>query len=290
MIKKINLSDNRYLYLLIITIAIFAAVVPINWPVNEAYVNDYTRAFYSSILEILAKPGGATIYIPSRVHSGTAGDMSEACLDALKLCVQYHARIISFAGASNPDSGPVMEIIFRKVYGEPIYASPLYGKEFIWLGVVPGGDVAVLQAHAQDIVKYSPRDNWGNLLSEMPMIKNGLYPKGVKDIDLVLSWNAVNLDTTIVLPYKRKFLMIGSTESVGDFARLLTAGWLQGFLIGQAGAVEFETLLGIKGTALRYTTSCNFVAVLAIGGIILNNIYYIKQRGKKIFEDKKETV
>lgn len=266
-----TLKDPRFVYLVVFIILLFSATYTVVMPLPTS---KWVKEFYDVIESM---PDGSRVYITSMVSAGNIADMSEGMVVALKHCVKKHFKVVYW---DQDPSGPMFsERVLKEVYGDPVYKSPLYGKELVYLGYLPGMTV-VYEAHKTDLWSYSSVDYYGNSVKDLP-IANEIH--NVKDdIDLIIGFDARALESAFVVPYGKTVIEVSVTMATAYLGASYAAGFFKGMIYGQRNAAEYELLLGEPGKGMSYAFSLTTLTIFMLIVIVVVNIhYFIRVRGKE---------
>jgi len=154
-----------------------------------------------------------------------------------------------------------------------------YGKDFVNLGYVAGGENAIRQ-FALDCTIVT-QDIRGNATSSLPVMQ-GI--KTIKDFAFVLQFSMSTPEAWIrqvVDPMGVKFALGTVTVSVPSVVPYYNSGQLKGLMGGLSSGAQYEHLLNQPGRGLAMMDAQSMSHLLIIIFIVLGNIGYFMTREKK---------
>ena len=151
------------------------------------------------------------------------------------------------------------------------------------LGFKPGAE-AVIKGIASDIRKMYPTDLQGNILDEIPMMKD---VNSVEDFDFVFSLSAGYPGSKEWVQYacdpKGIPMSTGCTSiQVTEVLPYVNNGQISGILAGMPGAAEYEDLVKIKGKATGMMAAQSIAHIVIVFFIIFGNIAYYLERKQSV--------
>lgn len=282
--SRINLSDSRWIYLMIFGIITISSVAPIAFPLP---IMQWSRDFYNTIEEGVVvdfadpprnfegvKEGTRVLILCSGEVDKLWGDMSEAVTVVWKDLMARDAHILLYQSSAN-NKATLDKYLIPLMYGPNPQNHPDYGTKFVNLGFVPGG-TGLLEQWRDSIREITPIDAYGNRLEDLPMMSN--FDELKVDCDLMVGLDARGLDAIYVVRYNTPILEMGGTDSASYLASSYTAGYFKGMLMGQRGGAEYELLSGIPGKSFAYLQNALTIGtVMIILMIVLNVNWYLKK-------------
>jgi len=269
---------------MIFGIIFFSSLAPLTFPVPVVqWSKDFARTVQT----------GATIKFadPPRVFEGVKentrvficnsgevsvlwGDMSEAVTSVWRDLIARKANILLYSGAANNDA-TLNKYLLPLLYGADPSKHPDYGKKFVNLGYVAGGN-QLLEQWKDSIKSITPVDAYGNPLTSLPMMAN--FDAIKTDCDLIVGLDARGLETIYVVRYNTPVIEIGGTDSASYLALSYTGGYFQGMIMGQRGGAEYEVLSGVKGKAFSYLQNTLTIAAVMIIIMVVANVQYVLRK------------
>ncbi len=157
-----------------------------------------------------------------------------------------------------------------------------YGKDWVKLGYVAGGDAAY-KAFCDD-PRNIGTDVFGNDIEDLPLFDE---VKSGADIDIILftGYGLHGAIRQIVSRYDTPMVACSHAGGLQWFFVFLQTGQLDGFIHGWSGGREYEHLIGEPGLGTFGSMAVSVGFYLCIAGIVIANIAFV---GMKLFgEDKK---
>jgi hypothetical protein len=282
--SRINLSDSRWIYLMIFGIITISSVAPIAFPLP---IMQWSRDFYNTIEEGVVvdfadpprnfegvKEGTRVFILCSGEVDKLWGDMSEAVTVVWKDLMNRGASILLYQSSAN-NKATLDKYLLPLMYGPNPQNHPDYGVKFVNLGFVPGG-TGLLEQWRDSIVAITPVDAYGTPLEDLPMMSN--FDALKSDCELMIGLDARGIDAIYVVRYNTPMLEMGGTDSASYLASSYTAGYFKGMLMGQRGGAEYELLSGIPGKSFAYLQNALTIGtVMIILMIVLNVNWYLKK-------------
>lgn len=281
MSKALNLSDKRWIYIMIFGIIFFSSVAPISFPIPVVqWSKDFHQVINQGVTVDFADPprefegvtAGTRVFI---LNSGETsklwGDMSEAVTTVWKDLISRDAEILLWS--SSPDNEATLnKYLLPVIYGANPESHPDYGTKFVNLGYVAGGN-QLLEQWKDDVIAITPTDAYGNRLEDLPMMAD--FNNLKEEADLMIGLDARGLETIYVVRYNTPVLEIGGTDSASYLALSYTGGYFKGMLMGQRGGAEYELLSGIKGNSFSYLQNTLTIAAVMIIIMVVSNVMYV---------------
>ncbi len=157
-----------------------------------------------------------------------------------------------------------------------------YGVDYAFMGYKVGGFSVILNM-GQDFHGTFPQDNWGASVGDLELTR-GL--RSLRDFALVFDLAAGDSIEFWWIPYgQEKYgfpFAAGCTAVMApDLYPFLDSGQLRGLLGGLAGAAEYETLIGLRGSASKGMSAQSATHLIIIAFVIFGNIaYFAARRGR----------
>jgi len=271
--RLLNL-DNPPIYAILLIFMILPLFYPLNTPVP---VTAMAIDLYNKIESL--KPGDVVLLDFSWSYSfkilHEAGHV--AVLRHLLSKPGVKIVMVCFMGADS-------ELSWRDVMAivdiEKNYPDKKYGKDWIWLGYIPGGEATVL-AFADNPWAIAPKDKYGTPIEQYPDFYNAV--KTGADFALVIEggghggvnghvtggflksyglkyhcWLAYNMDPSVIAEFYPYYPTI-----------------IKSMLNGNAGAAEYERLLNMRGAGSVMVDALSMTHLYVIALIVLTNIVYL---------------
>ena len=283
---KLNLSDKRWIYLMIFAIITVSSIAPMTFPiplmqwsedfhsvVNEGVVVDFAdppRTFEG------VEPGTRVFILCSGEVSKLWGDMSEAVKTVWTDLLNRDAHILLWFSTADNEA-TLEKYLLPLMYGANPQDDPDYGVDFVNLGFVPGGN-GLLEQWRDSIVAITPTDAYGNNLADLPMMAE--FDALKTDAELMIGLDARGMDAIFIVRYNTPFIEIGGTDSASYLASSYTAGYFKGMLMGQRGGAEYELLSGIPGNSFSYLQNALTIGAVMITLMIVMNVRWYLNKDK----------
>jgi len=189
--------------------------------------------------------------------------------------LRKNARVI--VAVPDVDADMVARVLLSMIYKvDSVQNSPLYGKNIVYIGVIPTTTEAILSM-LDDWTKIVKLDAFGNSLSDytkLPMMEKF---KGIKACDLM---TLVGDDVPIYYPLLRtetvKVIMTADANRIArEDNQYYNAGLVQGMLIGVRQAGQYEKLENVKGLAYTFYLAETLTSVYTVGGLLIGCVWYL---------------
>lgn len=269
MIEKLNRVDGRVIYAILLVSMIIPLVQPLGLPLTTP---PETLALYE---KIEALPAGSPIVVSMDTSPGGFDEVSPATTAVISHAAKKGLRVI---GIAFWDAGPSL---LQKVFDSSLMSEKEYGKDYVNLGFVAGGETG-MAAVARDIKGMYPVDFAGNSTSNMAVL-NGV--SSLNDVALVI---CVATGTPGVPewirqvgdPLKVPVATVVIAGLVADYAPYMQSKQLAGMVPGLRGAAGYEGLVEIlgRGTAGIDAQSVAHLVILLL--VVAGNILYFSSKGK----------
>ncbi len=154
-----------------------------------------------------------------------------------------------------------------------------YGVDYAFMGYKVGGFSVILNM-GQDFHGTFPQDNWGASVGDLELTR-GL--RSLRDFALVFDLAAGDSVEFWWIPYGQErygfpFAAGCTAVMAPDLYPFLDSGQLLGLLGGLAGAAEYETLIGLRGSASKGMSAQSATHLIIIAFVIFGNIAYFATR------------
>jgi len=247
---KIDLRITIFLAAVMVTIPLIHPIPP---PIG---IHDWVRDAYN-VIESL--PDGSYVYWSEGWRGG--GDMKDEFIAIARHLMRKHMKVI-FNCVREEEVPLTQELWVINIFGSSPEKWPLYGKEFVNLGlIVAPGAVYTMVDDIRAIVKT---DFYGNSLTDydkLPMMKD---IKGFRDCKLFVEAGMGLVSALREMMPGMKFVSPCATGHwMSTIEPLYRAKIVDGALHGLRGAAEYEILMGQPAGA-----SVLIVSALALGAYV----------------------
>jgi hypothetical protein len=279
---------------MIFAVIYISSIAPVALPLPIVqWSRDFYRTIDQGVTVSFAQPPrvfegvkeGTRVFI---LNSGETaklwGDMSEGVSVVWRDLRRRGANILLWS--SSPDNEAVLDqYLLPLIYGTDVKSHPDYGRKFVNLGYVAGGN-QLLEQWKDSVKAITPVDVYGNRLDSLPMMAN--FDALKTDADLMIGLDARGLETIYVVRYNTPVLEMGGTDSAAYLALSYTAGYFKGMLMGQRGGAEYEVMSGLIGKASSYAQNTLTLSAIMVIAMIAANIKYRMDLSKKQIQPTKE--
>jgi hypothetical protein len=181
------------------------------------------------------------------------------------------------------DGAMIAHNALTDVFGPP-NSHPEYGKTFVNLGFVAGGETG-MGAFAKSVKGTVPQDYYGNPTATMEVL-SGI--ESAKEFSLIIEFaygtpGVPEIMRQMQSPYGVKIAVAATALIATQVMPYLKSGQMVGMLTGLRGAAEYEKLIGKPGQAVAGMDAQSIAHVVIIVSILVGNLgfYYEKRRMKK---------
>lgn len=271
-IEKIErvLGARQLLYTLLVFTIVIPLLNPIGLPIG---ISSRTRAIYSYIDNNLTP--GSPVMIDLSYEMASRGELEPEVIAIAKQLFQDGHKLV-FMGTST--WAPVVFSLVQSQASD-VFAQKEYGKDYVFLGYVAGGESAVISL-AKSISKTIAVDNYGHAISSLPLMSTA---DKATDYGLVF---VVSSGTDTFGYYVRQWYTLYGTKLLFGALSVIApsiepyvgAGQAIGMISGQRAAAEYELLVGRKGLASASMDAQSFAHGLILAFIILGNVFYLYSR------------
>ncbi len=265
---RIRQMDRRVIFLLIFAAVIWPLIKPMRLPID---VSPPVQALHDAIE---ALPPGSIVMLAGDYSPDTMPELQPMAESFIRHAFSRDLRIV--VACLWPASPPLVERAMTPLAEE-------FGKErgidYVNLGYMAGGIVTLLGMGAS-IPNTFPTDYGGTPVSGIPLMQE---VENFEDIAFVMEISAGTPGTRewVQQVQSRFRVVLGSgvtAVSAPNFYPYLQSGQLVGLLGGLKGAAEYETLVGVPGTATRGMDAQSVVHALIVVFILLGNVAYFVSR------------
>ncbi|RKY60086.1 MAG: hypothetical protein DRP95_04490 [Candidatus Latescibacterota bacterium] len=262
LVEKVLIMDRRVIYALMASVALLPLVIgPLGLP---SKVSPEVKAVYERIESL---PEGAPFLISMDFDPASKPELYPMAEALVRHAFRKNLRVIGM-NLWITGSGMAERILsdVAEEYGKR------YGEDYVYLGWAPGAANVILGL-GQDLYKTFPRDYYGNLTSELPVL-NGINT--LRDIPFMVDLAAGDPGIETWVVYGKARSMAGGCTAViapGMYA-FLNSGQLVGLIGGMRGAAEYEALLEKPGKATVGMDIQSTTHILILALILLSNIAF----------------
>ncbi len=274
--------NHRYLFIILISISIFFAAIPVAFPVRPA---PNTQDYFNFIDNM--KPGDVFVFdCSANIQSRAVEEQKD-----LPLLTHLFAKPgIKFIGVSFSAPGPVNWELVLSLVPERYKSLKTYGVDYVYLGYIPGDEVGI-GAFTSNIRSVKSVDYYNNPIDSLSLMTTGNPKTGgpINDASAFYGtrfnlWNAAML-----MSYARIFgdawnvpIIIVSSSWATDSAYY--PKYIQHYLLsGQE--VEYESLITSKydyiGVNMQYYSEQATASALFVTLIVAANIAAFATKSKK---------
>jgi hypothetical protein len=266
--QRLQHLDRRFIFLAILLVILIPYVKPIGLPIR---VSKEAAAFHSAVERV---PEGGTVFLSADYDPGAMPELNPMVMAAVEQCMRRNIKIIGFC--LWPGGPPLLNRALAEVaerHGKQ------YGVDYVNLGFKDGQE-AVMVMVGTSIRGAFPSDFNGTPIGDLPVMKG------------IVNFSSVHLLVNISAGYpgtKEWVQQVGSrfrnaegkiipivsgctAVSAPEYYAYVNAGQLEGLLGGLAGAAEYETLIGVKGSAMRGMDTQSLAHIAIIACILLGNV------------------
>lgn len=263
--------DRRWLYLIVFAVVLWPLVLPLGIPFR---VSPGTMEAYK-VLDAL-KPGD-TVLMSIDYSVGGSPDIDPQAQAVFRYLMKKNVKVVMVAFV---DQGVQFA---EKMIREQEKLGKKYGEDFVNLGFVAGVEVAI-SAFAENVPKVFPKDNRGNSIDSLPIMK-GIT--SVKDFKLVTEFatgipGPAEWIRQVGTKYKVPIVSGVVTVMYPQSLPYVQSKQLAGLMGGLRGAAEFEKVSNTRGmaTAAMDAQSMGHLAIILF--IILGNIAYQMEKRRQV--------
>ena len=260
--------DRRLIFVLILVAVAWPLIQPMRLPID---VSPPVQTLYDAIEAV---PPGSIVMLGGDYSPDTMPELQPMGESFIRHAFSRDLRIV--VACLWPASPPLVERAMTPIAEE---FGKEYGVDYVNLGYMAGGIVTLLGMGAS-IPNTFPTDYGGTPVSEIPLMQE---VENFEDIAFVMEISAGTPGTRewVQQVQSRFHVTLGSgvtAVSAPNFYPYIQSGQLTGLLGGLKGAAEYETLVGVPGTATRGMDAQSVVHALIVVFILLGNVVYFVSR------------
>lgn len=271
--KPLRQIDRRYIFLFLL----IGVTIPLIFPLGlKSEVSGLSRQVYRLVDET---PANSTVIISFDYDPATITELQPMAKALIEHAWRKQHRIIAIA--LWPQGVQMAEQAFNDILVK--YPEKKYGIDYVNLGFKTGGMVTI-QAMGRSLREVCPTDLKGTPYDKIPMLSN---VRNFNQIGYVMSLSAGD-------PGLKQYVMAAhdmyKVKVSGGTTAVSTPGFLPyvndqkqliGLLGGLKGAAEYESLIGVKGTATSGMDAQSIAHILIIIFIIMGNIRVYRMKRLK---------
>ncbi len=267
------IGSREVLYTLLILAIILPILNPIGLPVT---ISSRTLAVYDYIQKLKL---GCHVWMELNYEVAARGELEPAAIALIKQLFDKGCKIVFVSTAAY---GPLVFSLLQSMAPD-VFAGKKYGIDYVFLGYVSGGEAAVASL-ARSVTGTVSTDNYGNPVSELPLIREA---NKATDYDLaIIVTSATDTINYYVrqwfTPYHVPLLFVVLSVIAPSIEPFVAAGQAIGMLTGQRAAAEYEVLVGRKGLGLAAMDAQSISHLLILIFILIGNIvYWVKRSSQK---------
>lgn len=269
---EINWTDRRIViflaFIIFTAFSFYAFEVPL---ATSTWVQD----FYDFVEQY---PAGTKALLVMTNGPDMIGDSHPNIVVMLRYMIEKDWKVAAWSASAA--SNIIAVQVLTTVYGSNFKESSLYGTQFAWLGLLPGGQPMITTQCESGLRAYRSIDAYGTPLDDLPVMDG--FDKA-SDWDVVVGFGCgagYSVMPISKIQFGVPFVLVDIQGGASMFASDYLAGNIQGIMPGIKGAAEFEALTGLSGGAASYISATVAISAYAILGITLSNIYYLLLRPK----------
>lgn len=261
--------DRRIMYVMVVALMVWPMLYPFGLPIR---IDKTTVAYYQGIESL---PSGSHVLASLDIEAGLWGELGPSVTDTLQHLFDKDIKFI--------------QICFYRADGQVVFQSMAlpkvdqhnkkYGVDWVNMGFVAGGETA-MSAFGADF-SYPAKDAYGNLLSDLPLMKE---MKSMRDVKLYVDVGAgdtVQALRQLAVPYKVPTVQGPMATAIPDMINYMNAGILSGILGGLPGAAQYEYLRQKPGIAIRGMDALSTTHIFLVLLVLITNIVYAATRRRE---------
>ncbi|MCX7920066.1 MAG: hypothetical protein N3A72_10780 [bacterium] len=274
--QKILTLDRRWIFLLILVIALIFYKVTIPMPIK---VTPQTQSFYDSIEQLKA---GDVVHITADYTVSVVPELYPMHKAVVRRLLEKDVKII--VSTLWIEGVPLIDKAFDEVCAELEKEGKIkvYGVDYVNLGYKSGSDVVMTRLGTSFAETY-PVDVKSTPVEKIPLMRQ---VKNFDDIALMVNFSVGHPGIREWLQQvQRRYnvkMLCGATGIMSpDLYSFYQSGQLKGLLAGLIGAAEYETLLNRHGMAHAGLTVQSAIHLCIILLILIGNIAFFLQKATR---------
>lgn len=274
-IRAMNHLDRRVIYFILFLAMAVPMFFSLGLPIN---INSYTQDAFDVVDKL---PEGSVVWYGCEYSASAMAELKPMLTTLVSMSLDRGHHI--YIGSSWADGCILASLWLKDLFEQK---GAVAGEDYVIFGYRPSFSSTMEKVRSSIIEAMSDRDQEGNVLSNMPIMK---FFKKANDIDLVVAFDVGSPGTDDYIAVWRAQgevnTIIGCVTGVEQPNQLVKydADLLQGVAAGMSGAAQLETLAGLPGNATKGMDSQGLAHLAIISLMIIGNIGFIisKRKGYK---------
>lgn len=271
-LSKFAQLDMKILYVILLILVSLPLITTLNLPI---VIHPQAREYYATIEKL---PAGSVVVYEMDAEAGTWADVRPGAIATLNHLLTKDVKIIFF---SITEDGPMLISFVMKKIDQGLLSQKKYGEDYVVFGFVPGRETAIA-AFASDMQRTTPKDIYGTLVEQIPIMKRVHNAKDVTLIALVTTTGTIAVrqwGVTWGTPIVSVFLGMSLPELTPFYPMYVKA-----YIYGLFQAAEYERLIHLPGEGASWVESLSLAFIFLAVLVVLGNIGYFSRRTKKVDE------
>lgn len=266
--ERILRLDRR----IIATIALAAIVWPLVYPIGlPLAMNKYTEYTFDLVEK---NPEGSVAIVEANFDTGYFGSLGPGLTAVLEHLILKKYKIVAYALHIE---GPIVFWLCWNAIPKDLRDQYEYGKDWVFLGYMTGGETAQIKA-AEDLKGLYSYDYFGTPLKELPLLDN---INSIDDYDLIVGafrGGEIRGHTYRIWgeTFDKDLLEISQKPEIP--VNIFDAGIIDGYVRGTRGAAEYEALLRMPGAGLAMMDAVSLFFTWLIIAVVIGNIGFYLQK------------
>ncbi len=278
-LAKLHEIDRRWLYAAMLLVLILPFALPIRIPAGKA-----APTTLGAFKMLDSCPPDKVVVIDSSWDAGSAAE-NQSQLDVLvrHLCQKRIKFVVTSIGVTA--FGP--EFATRTIGPIAKEAGYVYGQDWVNAGYIQGAAVStsssigvIIQNLCQGLHGAYPADVNGTKMSELPLMQ---HVRDYHDIHAIACITYAPSEEWISFVSQFKVPVVFCCMSIMGpyYYRYWDSHQLAGILIGNGGAAQYESLIGVRGRGTQLATVQSFGNCAIILAALVGNIGWWAQRWQR---------
>lgn len=273
-----------HLYILLLLVIIIAEIAKIDVTIAPSALS---HQFYESISSI---PPESTVLFSIEYDFSSNIELDPMLEASVKQCMARNIKMI-FISLTPEGPGIIHKVVEKNIKNASSEKKGLvYGKDYVNLGYITGGIVAV-EAFLADFKATFPKDFYGHETYDMEILNKN---KDVVNINSIIDFSSGFIDSIYIPVVYKEFVksrdfktkvLAGTTASiVANVYPFVQSKQIDAFLAGLKGAADYELLLKLPEKEQKAVKTMRVqvtIHILLIALIVLTNIIYFLGKRKK---------
>ncbi len=273
-----------HLYILLLTVIVVAEIMKIDVTIAPSKLS---HQFYEKISSI---PPESTVLFSVEYDFSSNTELDPMLEASVKQCMARNIKMI-FVSLTPEGPGIIHKVVEKNIKnGASGEKGLIYGKDYVNLGYITGGIIAV-ESFMADFQMTFPKDFYGHKTSEMEIIT--LNPD-IMNVNSIIDFSSGFIDAIYIPVVYKEFVkgrglttkvLAGTTASiVANVYPFVQSKQIDAFLAGLKGAADYELLLKLpekEHKAVKTMRVQVAVHVLLIALIVLTNVIFFLGKRKK---------